>query len=156
MKSVTYDKLSELEKSAFTEAEKALVNAYEPMLHFYVGACLISATGDLVSGTNFANTCYGSSLCAEQAAILRANTMGIKQITSLAIIARKGNEPTETITAPCGACRQMINEIAELSNHDIKVIMATTNKKQILVATISELLPLAFGSKNLVINQQAN
>lgn len=149
---IKYIELSELERSALDEAEKVLENSYEPIFNFRVGACLISANGELISGTNYANTAYGSSLCAEQAAVLCANSMGIKKFESIAIIARDGDKPTSEVTAPCGNCRQILYEISELSGNDLKIILSTTQKDKIVITSIRELLPLAFGPKNLIIN----
>lgn len=153
MELITYNQLTPLECSALDEATKVLVHAYEPIFNFRVGACLISQAGELISGTNFANTAYGSSICAERAAILRANSMGIQKFASIVIIAKDGEKSTKDVTAPCGACRQVMNEIAERSGSDLKVIMTTTERDKIMVASISELLPLAFGAKNLDIHK---
>lgn len=154
MKSIKYSELNEIEQKALAEAEKVLENAYEPIFNFYVGACLISANDELVSGTNFANTAYGSSICAERAAVLRANSMGIKKFKSIVIIARNGKNPTSEVTAPCGDCRQFLNEVSDLSSTDLKVILSTTLKDKIITTNIKELLPLAFGPKNLIIDSQ--
>lgn len=154
MKSIQYSELSEIEQKALEEAEKVLENAYEPIFNFRVGACLISANDDLICGTNFANTSYGSSLCAERAAALRANSMGIKKFKSIVITARNGNDPTIEVTAPCGDCRQFLNEVSDLSGLDLKVILSTTQKDKIIATSIKELLPLAFGPKNLIIDMR--
>ncbi|MDD5251671.1 MAG: cytidine deaminase [Patescibacteria group bacterium] len=154
MESIKYSDLNEIEQKALAEAEKVMENAYEPIYGFRVGACLISVADELVSGTNYANTAYGSSLCAERAAILRANSMGIRKFKSIATIARNGSDPTSEVTAPCGDCRQVMNEMADLSDTDLKVILSTTNKDKIIVTSIKELLPLAYGPRNLVIDRQ--
>jgi cytidine deaminase len=59
------------------------------------------------------------------------------------------NFETKEVTTPCGACRQMILELSQISNTDIEIIMSTTNKDKIIKATINELLPLGFGPKNM-------
>ena len=40
----------------------------------------------------------------------------------------------------------------QLSKNDLEVIMSTTKKDKIIIATIKELLPLAFGPKDLKID----
>jgi cytidine deaminase len=152
MKSIKYSQLNDIEQKALAEAERVLENAYEPIFNFRVGACLISANDELISGTNFANTAYGSSLCAERAAVLRAHSMGIKKFKSIVIIARNGDKPTDEVTAPCGDCRQVLNEVSDLSGNNLKVILSTTLKNKIVSTSIKELLPLAFGPKNLIID----
>lgn len=152
MQTVNIDSLCAVERLALDEALSVLEFAYEPIFHYKVGACLISDTDVLVGGTNFANTAYGSSICAERAAVLRANAMGIKKFKAIVITAKHGEKATMEVTAPCGDCRQFLNEVSDLSNIDLKVILSTTAREKIVVTTIKELLPLAFGPKNLIID----
>jgi len=51
--------------------------------------------------------------------------------------------------APCGSCRQVIYEASQIANNDVMVIMSNSKKDKIIVSWISELLPLAFGPKDL-------
>jgi len=149
MSPISYDQLSELEKSALIEAENTLKNAYTPYSHFNVAACLYAQDGQLVSGANCENASYGLVMCAERSAIVRANAMGLRKFSGIAIITKGEAFDTTEPTAPCGSCRQMLYELSQLSNCDLKVIMSATKKDKIMVATISELLPYAFGPKDL-------
>ncbi|MFA7702771.1 MAG: hypothetical protein WCX80_04950, partial [Patescibacteria group bacterium] len=56
------------------------------------------------------------------------------------------------VSAPCGSCRQMIYEFAQLAREDIEIIMVNTKKTKIITAKISELLPMAFGPLDLKVN----
>ena len=152
MTPTSYDQLSDLEKSALVEAEKTLQNAYSPYSHFKVAACLYAQEGQLVSGANCENASYGLVICAERSAIVRANAMGLRKFSGIAIITKGEDFDTQEPTAPCGSCRQMLYELFQLSDCDLKVIMSSTKKDKILVATISELLPYAFGPKDLDID----
>jgi len=152
MKSVLYNKLTNLQRDALDEAEKVLKNSYNPYSHFYVGACLFSADGKLVSGTNFENSAYGSTICAERAAVLRANTVRERVFQGIAIIARGEDFETTEITGPCGSCRQVLYEVSQISNYNLQVVLATSRKDKIIVTTINELLPLAFGPVDLGID----
>lgn len=134
------------------EAEKAKDTAYNPYSHFFVGAALLSRGGQIITGSNVENAAYGSTICAERAAILRANAMGIKMFDKIAVIARGENFDTNEVTAPCGSCRQVLYESAQISEKNLEIIMATTRKDKIVIATIEELLPLAFGPKDLGID----
>lgn len=149
MKEATYEDLADLQRRALDESARVMENAYNPYSHFYVGACLISADGRLISGANVENSAYGSTICAERAAIMRANATGIRIFRGVAIIGRGENFDTAEVTGPCGSCRQMLYEAAQLSDCDLELIMSTTQKDKIILATIGELLPLAFGPKNL-------
>ena len=46
----------------------------------------------------------------------------------------------------------MLYESAQISEKDLEVISSTTKKDKIIIATIEELLPLAFGPKELGID----
>jgi cytidine deaminase len=155
MTPTSYDKLSNVEQLALSEAEKALSNVYSPYSHFKVAACLYTQEGKLVSGVNCEDASYGLATCAERTAIVNANTMGLRKFSGIAIITKGENFDTQEPTAPCGSCRQMLYELSQLSDCDLKVIMSNTKKDKILVATISELLPYAFGPKDLGIDLTA-
>ena len=152
MKKINYKKLTAIQQELLMAAQGALKNAYNPYSGFAVGAALLSLKGEIITGANVENAAYGSSICAERAALVRANAMGIRKFSQLAVIGQAASGATTVVTAPCGACRQMIFEAAQLSGRDIKVIMADTKMTKIVIATISELLPLAFGPKDLKVN----
>ena len=149
MKKINYEKLTVREKELLRAATGALNEAYNPYSKFAVGAALLSLTDEIITGANFENAAYGPSICAERSALARANAMGIRKFSKIAIIGRAHNSPTAEITAPCGTCRQMLYEAAQISGHDLEIIMANTRMTKIIKAKISELLPLAFGPKDL-------
>jgi len=152
MKEVKYESLEGIQRELLFEAEKAMETPYNPYSHFYVGAALLSQNGQIITGSNVENAAYGSTICAERAAILRANAMRIRTFDKLAIIARGEGFDTKQVTAPCGSCRQMLFESSQISEKNLEIIMSTTKRDKIIVATIEELLPLAFGPKDLGIN----
>lgn len=154
MKTTTYKYLSELQRRLVDTAATAMETTYNPYSHFYVGAALLTHDGKIITGSNVENAAYGDCICAERAALLRANAMGNRQYKSIAVIARGEDTETKEITAPCGSCRQMLYEASQVSENDLEVIMSTTNKGKIVISSISELLPLAFGPKDLGIDVQ--
>lgn len=141
-----------MQQKVLDEAAKVMNTAYNPYSNFYVGAALLSQDGQIITGSNVENAAYGSTICAERAAILRANAMGIRTFDKIGIIARGEDFDTTEVTGPCGSCRQMLYESAQISEKNLELIMATTKKDKIVIATIEELLPLAFGPKNLGID----
>ncbi len=149
MKEVKFSSLNESQKNLIAEAEKVMNTAYNPYSNFFVGAALLSTTGEIIGGSNVENAAYGSVICAERAAILKANSVGIRKFSKLAIIARAGTSNTKEVTAPCGACRQNLFELTQLSGKDMEIILSTTNHDKIVLTSISELLPLAFGPEDL-------
>jgi len=149
MEHVHFDDLDEIQQNLLKSARMAMERAYAPYSHFYVGASLLTIGGEMISGSNIENAAYGSTICAERAAIARANAEGARQFTKLAIIARGEKGPTAEEPAPCGACRQVINEFARLGKFDIEIIMSNTEMNRIVISNISELLPMSFGPENL-------
>lgn len=72
---------------------------------FKVGAALRGASGAIYSGCNIENASYGLTICAERVAIFKAISEGESSFTELWVVA-----DTETLTPPCGPCRQLIWE----------------------------------------------
>ena len=151
MREVAYHDLREFQRTLLTEAERVMETAYNPYSRFYVGAALLSNKG-IIAASNVENSAYGSTICAERAAIVKANSMGIRTFDAVAIIARGESFDTKEVTGPCGACRQMLFESSQLSEVPLEVIMSNSRKDKIVVATIEELLPLAFGPRELGID----
>ncbi len=153
MKIIKYEDLSKIQKDLLKAAKETMENAYNPYSHFYVGAAVLASSGSIITGANIENSAYGSSICAERAALCRANSMGIRSIKSIAIIARTDKEPkSDDFTAPCGSCRQMLYEASQLSGFDLEIILSNTGMTKIGITGINELLPYAFGPKELGIN----
>ncbi len=152
MRRVQWKELTPLQQELLESAESAMEQAYNPYSGFSVGAALRCHDGTIVTASNVENAAYGSTICAERMALGRANAEGRRRFSSVAIIARGRDFATTRVTAPCGACRQMLFEAAQLSDIDLEVILSTTDRDQILLSTISELLPLGFGPKELGID----
>ncbi len=153
MKLVRADALSRSQKFLVDAAVKAMRTAYNPYSRHFVGAAVMARTGDIFSASNLENASYGSTICAERMAIGKANSHGVRDLVALAVSARsEDNEKSELIASPCGSCRQVIYEMSQISSCDIEVILSTADKTQIAVTTIEELLPYAFGPKQLNID----
>ncbi len=149
MQTVGYSHLGESQKQLLDEAAKAMETAYNPYSRFYVGAAVLTQAGDIITGANIENSAYGSTICAERTAILTANAMGHRMFEKMAIIARGEHSDTTEVSGPCGSCRQVLFEFSQISGKDLEIIMSTTKKDRIVVATIGELLPLAFGPRDM-------
>ncbi|MFN0046389.1 MAG: cytidine deaminase [Sphingorhabdus sp.] len=131
-------------------AIKAAANAYAPYSNFHVGAAVLLDNGDIVTGSNFENASYGMTLCAETVAIAKANSDGLlKNIVAIAVAGGPADgvaANAEAIT-PCGRCRQIIKEVADLTQRDIPVHCARADGYDSYL--LSELLPHGFGPANL-------
>jgi cytidine deaminase len=82
-------------------AEAAAANAYAPYSDYRVGATVITRDGRVYDGVNVENSSYPLGVCAEETAIARAASEGV----------RPGDLEAIGITAsPCGGCRQWLHE----------------------------------------------
>ena len=121
---------------AFTMLERS----YVPYSHFPVGAALLCDDGAVFTGCNVENAAYGSCICAERTALVKAVSEGRRGgFVSLAVVGRG-----EDYCWPCGACRQMLYEFApEL------VVLVARGDGDFVRTTLSELLPHGFGPSSL-------
>ncbi len=124
-----YNKLMEM-------AKKASDNSYSPYSKFPVGACVLTESGKTFIGTNVENSSFGATICAERSAIVNAIVNGERKLTAVAIYGPKMKR-----CAPCGICRQVINDFK--SDKGVDIILEGDNG-EIEVHTIDELLPLGF------------
>lgn len=128
----------------------AAKTAYAPYSHFHVGAALLLDNGEIVTGSNFENASYGMTLCAETVAIAKANSDGqlraIREIAVAGGLAGQLGTGADPIT-PCGRCRQIIKEVADLTDIDIPVHCA--HATGYTTFRLSELLPHGFGPASL-------
>lgn len=107
--------------------------AYAPYSNYKVGAALLSDDQRIFVGCNVENAVYPLGQCAERVAIQAMVAGGAKRIESLMLV-------TENGATPCGACRQVMSEFADLST---TIYIADTGGN-IRKATLEELLPDAF------------
>ena len=113
--------------------------SYAPYSRFRVGAALECEDGSVYTGCNVENAAYGSSLCAERAALVKAVSEGRRRFVRLAVAGDSAD-----CCWPCGACRQMLREFGT----ELEVLAA--NRDGAFVArTLAELLPHSFGPETL-------
>ena len=122
-------------------AFEAKENAYCDYSKFPVGACVLCKDGSTFLGANIENASYGLTNCAERSAIFAAysNGYGKDEIEAIAIVS-DGHK----LSAPCGACRQVLNELLK---KDTPIYLS--NGKDSITTTIEELLPMSFGPEDL-------
>lgn len=128
-------------------AREAMGRAYAPYSGFKVGAALAFADGTVATGANVENASYGLSLCAETVAAAKAMDAGARGgLVAVAVIGGKSGAPEATVT-PCGRCRQVLSELAQLGGTDPLVWSA--GGAEVLETRLSVLLPHAFGPGSL-------
>ena len=124
-------------------ARQAAENSYSPYSSFAVGSALRFADGSVVTGTNIENASYGLALCAETVAVSKAMADGVRGGLEAVAVTGPGDAPI----TPCGRCRQVLNELAQLGGTDPLVLCVGPN--EIRRVKLSELLPDAFGPASL-------
>ena len=110
------------------------------MSPFPVGAALECADGTVFTGCNVENAAYGSSICAERTALVKAVSEGHRDDFTRIAVVGNSTEPCW----PCGACRQMLYEFAP----GLTVLVAQRDHSFVKLP-LSELLAHGFGPKSL-------
>lgn len=123
-------------------AKNARELSYSPYSNFKVGAAVLCKNGEVFIGTNVENASYGLCMCAERNALYNAMMHGMKKddFKMFAVVA-----DTEKPTSPCGACRQVLEE---LYPSQAPIYLANL-KGEILETCVEELLPFSFGKDDL-------
>lgn len=128
-------------KTLKSTARRAAQQAYAPYSKFNVGAAILTLSGKVYSGCNVENASYGLCNCAERTAIFSAVAAGEKNLRIECVVVYT---PTPKPTAPCGACRQVINEFGPQAR-----VLSFCQGRGALDTTLDQLLPNAFGPANL-------
>ena len=124
-----------MKKQLVQAALKVAERAYVPYSKFHVGAALVDAKGAIFTGCNVENASYGLTVCAERTALVKAVSEGAAEIACLAIVTLDA----DGFCSPCGACRQIIHELARNA-----VILLANRNGTWQETTPDELLPGAF------------
>ena len=114
--------------------------SYVPYSGFPVGAALLCRDGTVFTGCNVENAAFGSTICAERTALLKAVSEGHREDWVAIAIAGRGGD----YCWPCGACRQMLYEFSP----DLEILVARGDH-QFVKYTLRQLLPGGFGPDSL-------
>ena len=131
--------MSEDIESLIETAKRARMQSVAPFSNFQVGAAVKTESCKVYTGCNIESASYGLTVCAERVAIWKALSEGERQFTELAVVA-----DTETLTPPCGTCRQIIWEFAR----GARIVFANLAGKS-EEFHIAYLLPRAFDARFL-------
>ena len=119
-------------------AAAARKHSHSPYSHFRVGAALLTKGGKVYTGCNIEISSFALTVCGERTALFKAVSEGERRFVAIAVATDEND-----FTAPCGACRQVIMDLAG----DIDFVMSKKNG-DIKVMKMSELFPHPFGAKN--------
>ena len=122
--------------AAATDARR---NAYAPFSKFLVGAAVEDEQGRIFTGCNVENASYGLTICAERTAVFKGISEGSRRFRRVAVVT-----DTETLTPPCGACRQVLWEFCG----DVDVVLSNLSGKTETLR-LSALIPRAFDASFL-------
>ena len=114
-------------------------NAHAPFSKFKVGAAVEDSTGRIHTGCNIENATYGLTVCAERVAVFKAISEGARGFKRVAVVA-----DTETLTPPCGACRQILWEFCG----DVEIALVNPRGK-IETYRLKDLFPKPFDASYL-------
>ena len=114
--------------------------AYCPYSNFPVGAALLCEDGRVFTGCNVESAAYGSTICAERTALLKAVSEGCRDNWVAIAVAGRG----EVFCWPCGSCRQMLYEFAPHLR-----VLAVRGDGSFQEASLFDLLPKGFGAAHL-------
>jgi cytidine deaminase len=112
--------------------------AYAPYSHYAVGAAILTASDRIYDGVNVENAAYPTGICAERVAVFKAVSEGERKFVAIAVVTDNGG-------TPCGSCRQVLSEFGQ----ETLVLLANGQGQLLSETLLSELLPGAFGAKNL-------
>lgn len=120
-------------------AKRSRENAHAAYSNFRVGAALRATSGRIFGGSNVENATYGLTVCAERVAIFKAISEGERGFDAIAVVTDR-----DSLTPPCGACRQLIWEFCG----DVPVVLANL-KGRVEIIAMRDLFPKPFDASNL-------
>ncbi len=123
-------------KGLVAAALKAREKAVARHSKFKVGAALLTADGEIVTGANVESDSYGLTCCAERVALFKALTDGKRNFKAVAVVAAWPGGPM-----PCGACRQLLLEYAPRA---VVLVADSRRPRAIRIFTVRKLLPAGF------------
>ena len=119
--------------------------AYAPYSNFKVGVAGRVDDGRIVVGCNVENASYGVGLCAECGMVSALHASGGGRLVAVACVDQHG-----AALMPCGRCRQVLNEAAQLGKRDLIIHCISGDGVTVEQHKLSDLLPHAFGPADLI------
>ena len=120
-------------------AKQVRRNAYVPYSNYYVGAALVTSSGEIYSGCNIENGGI-MSICAERVAFSKALSEGERKFDYIVVCGGSQLNSLDNTCTPCGYCRQFISEFVD---ENFKFYLLRDNDEA-EVYNINNLLPHSF------------
>ena len=126
--------------SELVAAARAAAARHCPYSRFNVGAAILTGADEIFAGCNVENASFGLTISPSGMRSSRQSRRAVDRFRFAVVVFT----PTTTPTAPCGACRQVINEFGP----DARVISLCDGPVAV-ESSLGILLPQAFGPGNL-------
>lgn len=127
-----------MDKADLVESARlASLNSYSPYSGYKVGAALLTAEGEIFTGTNIENISYSATMCAERTAIFNAVGMGYTDFVAIAVY----HSGEDDLPYPCGVCLQVMSEFTG-DNSDFVIYAANDVITEEYL--LEDLLPVRF------------
>ncbi len=148
-----YDSINELTEAdswLLREAQVVTGLAYAPYSKFHVGAVAKLANGEIVAGSNQENASFPVGLCAERVVLGSLSSLYPKvPVESIAISYQSETLVSDHPIAPCGICRQSLQEYESRTQRAIRLILGGMEGKIYIIPSATMLLPFTFSSSDL-------
>lgn len=148
-----YDSINELnadDRQLLIEARNVSNKAYAPYSNFHVGAAAKLSNGKIATGTNQENASYPVGICAERVLLSSISSFyPDTDISTMAISYQSKVVKSDHPIAPCGMCRQALQEFEGRMKKPVRLILSGMEGKIYVIKSASLLLPLAFTSEEL-------
>lgn len=131
-------------------ATSALQSAYAPYSNFRVGAAVLLANGEVLTGTNQENAAFPVGICAEGTVLSAASALYPEvAVLKMAITVKSGTHVVDHPVAPCGICRQRLLEYENRFNSPIEILLTGETGEVYAIGTVKDILPLNFSKSDL-------
>ena len=149
VKVYSYEELEPTLAQLVDIAKQKTQDAYCPYSHFHVGAAVLLADGQIVTGANQENAAYPSGLCAERTTLFSANANNPNvPVEALAVACYTNGHFTDDPASPCGACRQVMLETEHRFGVPMKIVLYGERECYVFEKA-KDLLPMCFTNDNL-------
>ena len=116
-------------------AQLAREQARAKYSNFKVGSALLCGDGRVFTGCNIESSSYGLTICSERVALFKALSEGADNFIRIVVVA-----DTNELTAPCGACRQLMWDFCG----DLEIVLTNLAGKS-KTFRLTQLFPQPFG-----------
>lgn len=147
MKTVTFNTLDQEDKNNLEEAVSRLSHALNKKSNPRTSAIAVTQNGKHYGNNIFLSNC--TLFCAEAMALAASVAANDSKVTKLYFASGRADTEVSTLISPCGNCRQILHDFAQLNNTPIELFSTTNSMKEVILTNSDELLPEGFKSASL-------